>query len=458
MADPNTTILNDMLDCNELCSPIGEYKNRLEGLTDYEKIDFFIKYLPALGYVRDQLIFYIFSNGLTTGSINEDKILSDWLYSKNLEGATNYSVLQELIGIAAVYGECGLKWHENGIYLVKPGTYAPLIRKINGVDEIVSWIATKDESYVSSKEIDLSKVSFNSYESFMEYFDRQKIFVYSTDEFVNVKNIAEKTHGDSPLLRDQLRLSLLISVYERLNYDVNYDGPGRLILKAKDGYVQSDSGNEVSTTQVVNQSVVAQNNRYDKAKKEAVVVAKQIKESGSDSVIVLSNAFKDDIKSLPRVTKATEFFNWIEQEGVILAQDLGMSPSLLELGKLSGNVSMEKIIDNSMLNTIIPLREKYAIQFSEFIASKIGVSKVYFDKYELQQAESQVDVMVKYVDMIRRLTETGHTDLANDLVQMVETSIHDENNELIALKVEKKGEKDEKSENNERNFDRKREN
>ena len=83
---------------------------------------------------------------------------------------------------------------------------------------------------------------------------------------------------------------------------------------------------------------------------------------------------------------------------------------------------------------------------------------MYFDKYELQQAESQVDVMVKYVDMIRRLVESGHTDLANDLAQMVETSIHDENNELIALKVEKKGEKNEKSENNERNFDRKREN
>lgn len=452
MADVNSTILDDMLECGQLCSPTGSYINKLEKLSNYDKIDYFVKYLPALGYVRNQLIFYIFSNGLTTGSINEDIKLNSFLYSKNLEGSTNYSILQEVISTGAVYGECGLKWYEGALYSVKPGTFAPIVKKSDGIDELVAWLVTEDGSYISEKDVDFSKISFEGYNDFIKYFREKKILVYSTDEFVSVRNILEKTHGESPLLRDQLRLSLLVSVYQRLNYDVNYDGPGRLILKAKDGYVQSDNGNEVSTTQVVNQSSVAQNNRYDKAKKEAALVAKQIKESGSDSVIVLSNAFKDELKSLPRVTKATEFFNWIEQEGVILAQDLGMSPSLLELGKLSGNVSMEKIIDNSMLNTIIPLREKYAIQFSDFIARKIGVSKVYFDKYELQQAESQVDVMSKYTDMIKKLTEAGQTDLANDLASMVSTSIHDENNELIALKIEKSGGKNEKSEINGRNF------
>lgn len=452
MADVNSKILDDMLECNDLCSPTGSYVNKLEHLTDYDKIDFFIKYLPALGYVRNQLIFYMFSNGLTTGSINEDVTLNSFLYATNREGSTNYAILQETISTAAVYGECGLKWYEGALYLVKPGTFAPVVRKVDGVDEIVTWLVTSDGSLISDKEIDLSKINLTEYTDFISYFEERKILVYSVDEFVSIRNIIEKTHGESPLLRDQLRLSLLVSVYQRLNYDVNYDGPGRLILKAKDGYVQSETGNEVSTTQVVNQSAMAQNNRYDKAKKEAAIVAKQIKESGSDSVIVLSNAFKDELKSLPRVTKATEFFNWIEQEGVILAQDLGMSPSLLELGKLSGNVSMEKIIDNSMLNTIIPLREKYAIQFSNFIAKKLGVSKVYFDKYELQQAESQVDVMSKYVKMIKELTESGQNELANDLASMVSTSIHDENNELIAMKVEKRGENHEKSEIDWRNF------
>ena len=130
MADVNSKILDDMLECNDLCSSTGSYVNKLEKLTDYDKIDFFIKYLPALGYVRKQLIFYMFSNGLTTGSINEDVTLNNFLYATNREGSTNYAILQETISTAAVYGECGLKWYEGALYLVKPGTFAPVVIKL----------------------------------------------------------------------------------------------------------------------------------------------------------------------------------------------------------------------------------------------------------------------------------------------------------------------------------------
>ena len=113
----------------------------------------------------------------------------------------------------------------------------------------------------------------------------------------------------------------------------------------------------------------------EKAKEEARRIAREIKSSTSDSVILLSNGFDKDIEHLERVTKATEFFDWLSNEGVILAQAMGMAPSLLELGKISGNVSMEKIIDNSMLNNIVPLREQYAIQFSEFISNHLKIQK-----------------------------------------------------------------------------------
>lgn len=46
---------------------------------------------------------------------------------------------------------------------------------------------------------------------------------------------------------------------------------------------------------------------------------------------------------------------------------------------------MEKIIDNAMVNDIVPLREAIAVQISHVISSKLGVQKIYFNKYELKQ-------------------------------------------------------------------------
>lgn len=439
----NEYILDDMLKCNELCNPLGNFRSKLDGLTDYEKIKFFEKVLPGLDYVKRQLVFYIFSNGITTGSINEDVDLDKFLYRKNEEGATNITVLQDLIGTCSVYGEAGLRWYNDNIYCVKAGTYAPLLIKEDGVKKIFAWIVSEDGSYLKNADFNTKEIPLTSWEEFIKYFRERRLLLLSTDEFMNVRNDSNDLHGTSPLLRDELRLSLLVATYERLNYDINYDGPGRLILKAKDGYVEGDN-NDISTGEVMNQSMKAQNNRYERAKKEAQTIAEQIKNSTSDQAIVLSNAFKDNITHLPRVTKATEFFDWLKQEGVILAQDLGMSPSLLELGDISGNVSMEKIIDNSMLNTIVPLREMYSTQFSEFIASKIGVTKIYFDKYEMQQAENVHETQMKIVDMMDTLYNIGEESLVQDFAEMLRDSIHDENNDIRALSVgmKKKEKKD----------------
>ena len=447
----NEFILDDMLNCNTLCSDLGKFKSRVYTLRDYDKIKFFEKALPGLDYVKRQLVYYIFSNGITTGSINEDVVLDDFLYKKNLEGATNLAVLQDLVGNTATYGECGLRWYEDNLYCVDAGTYTPLILKEDGVDKIFGWVLTEDGSYVREKPFETKEIPTDSWENFQRWFEEKKLILLSTDEFINVRNDSNNLHGESPLLRDELRLDLLVAVYERLNYDINYDGPGRLILKAKDGYVEGD-GNEISTGEVMNQSLNAQRNRYEKAKEEATKVAQQIRDSGSDQAIVLSNAFKDNITHLPRVTKATEFFDWLKQEGVILAQDLGMSPSLLELGDISGNVSMEKIIDNSMLNTIVPLREMYATQFSEFIASKIGVNKIYFDKYEMQQAENEHETQARIVDMMKTLYDIGEDKLVADFAVMLQNSIRDENNEVRALSVGVKKKEKKDGEDNDRSI------
>ena len=151
---------------------------------------------------------------------------------------------------------------------------------------------------------------------------------------------------------------------------------------------------------------------------------------------MLSGAFGDKIEHLERVTKATEFFDWIENEGVILAQVIGMSPSLLEMGKLSGNVSMKKIIDSAMLHTIVPVREHYATQFSGLISKVIGVEKIYFGKYILQSSESKNTARTKVANIISLLNSVkkDSTDkLVDDFATMLSNDIHDDTGEIVDL-------------------------
>lgn len=431
MTTKEELILDEMLECNS-CEDLGTLKHYDKGLTKRQKIDKMMEVLPGIDYIRNQMLNYIFSNGLTTGSINADVTLNNFLYAKNGFDATNYAVLREAIGWAAVEGECGIRMYGGNIYLVRSGQYAIVYDETDGVKDIVGYLVSNKPNYY------LYDISEEWYEN---WFNSENIIFLDKSEFCHIRNNVSYLHGKSPLLSDKLRIDLLISAYQRLNYDVEYDGPGRIILRPKDGYVAGTDNTDISTSTIVNSSGQAISSRLEKAKEEARRIAREIKGSTSDSVILLSNGFDKDIEHLERVTKATEFFGWLENEGVILAQAMGMAPSLLELGKISGNVSMEKIIDNSMLNNIVPLREQYAIQFSEFISNHLDIQKIYFDKYDLQQSEDENETRKKIVDMMKELASIGQTDLVESFAQMLRNNIYDENNDLRTLAVGKKEKK-----------------
>ena len=424
-------ILDDFLECGT-CTDLGRVKHYDLGLSERRKIDKMMAVLPGIMYIRNQMLNYIFSNGLTTGSINEDLVLNDFLFRKNSFDATNYSILREAIGWAAVDGESGIRFYENNLYLVRSGQYAIVYLDEDGVRKIIGYLV-RSKPYRNLYDMDE--------EDFDNWFDKEDIVFLDKTEFCQVRNNISYLHGESPLLSDKLRIDLLIAAYQRLNYDVEYDGPGRIILRPKDGYISGDQSTDVSTSTIVNSSGQAISSRIERAKEEAKRIAKEIKNSSSDAVILMSNGFDKDIEHLERVTKATEFFGWLENEGVILAQAMGMAPSLLELGKISGNVSMEKIIDNSMLNNIVPLREHYAIQFSEFISSHLKIQKIYFDKYDLQQSEDENETRKKIVDMMKILYDIGQTDLVESFANMLRGNIYDENNDLRKMSVGKKSTK-----------------
>lgn len=435
-------ILESMIECSE-CQDISKLPKRKwsDGL---EKVDEYMRVLPGADYVLTQTLNYIFSNGLTTGSINSDIVLNQFLYRKNSEQTLNKDVLRNTVGMAITHGACGLRWLNGNVYQYKWGTYKVLTLKQNGVKKVLGYLIHKDGDKVPPVRFDFEK--YTEYEDFLRQIDEQDLILLDTNEFMVVRNDTSLPYGHSPLLADEARLDLLTAVYERLNYDIRYDGPGRIIIRPKDGLLGGDDATDASTANVLQGALNGQLKNKDALLKEARRVANQIKNSSSDSVIVLSNAFDKDIDHLERVTKATEFFTWIKNDTLVLAQDFGMSPSLMELGGVSGNVSMRSILDTAMTNSIVPLRERYSEQFSSFISEKLGFEKVYFNKYEMEQREDENTMRTKVVNMMSLLNamrvdgQDGEKQiqpmaqtLFNDFAKMLSENIHNENGVLEEL-------------------------
>ena len=431
--DIRQEVLREILSCSA-CGDIGEPPKK-----ERDDIDYLLENLPGVSYVSSRMTNYIFSNGLTTGDQEKDEILNNWLYAeRNNEGSSNYHVLREVVRNAALYGECGLRMYEGNLYAYERGKYAILLDQSEGIDNIVGYFIKKDgkpiEEVINAK----NYKSIGTYEDIIRFFEERQLIFLSQDEFRNIRNDTSKLHGICPFVKDRQRVDLLLSTYERMNYDIEYDGPGRIIVRPKDGYAEAGD-NDISTGTVLSETV---RDNYENAKREIRRVAKEIKDSTSDSVIALSNAFDKEITHLPRVTKSTEFFDWQSNEGVIIAEIMGMSPTLLEVGHISGNVSVEKIIDNGMLNTIIPMRENYAVQFSDLISNALGFPKVYFNKYDLQQVEDENIVRHKVAEIIRNLSvaykNSDYKDevvlkAIEDFTTYLDNSIYTDRGDLIHL-------------------------
>lgn len=436
---PEEKLLDKMLACDTTCTDIGKFE-RTKKVYIEDFVEWLISNLPTVPYVRERKVNMAFSNKLTTGNEKEDEILDKFLFAQNVKGVTNYSVLRENYDNSEVFGKDGLRWlGEDGIINVPSKYYASLVEDNEehyGFKDTVAYLVSTDGRKMWEADTKRLKFDKEAFESKGVIIDKEKhMMIISPDEFLNVRNDISNEEGKSPFLDDQLRLSLLTAILERLNYDIEYDGPGRIIVRVDDDYANG-KGNEISATNIINDSERARVERESKIKQEVANIGEQIKSSSSDNIIMLSNAFKEKIDHLPRVTKATEFLQYLEKEGEIISQVLKVTPLLIGFGKISGNVSMEKIIDNAMLTDVIPDREDYINKVSAWLAPKIGVSKIYFDKYEMKQVVDENDKRKKVVEMVEKLRKTGNqTDAkaADALVEMLTVDLKGGNGELKKL-------------------------
>lgn len=439
----NDQYLQDALErmnrCDTQCTDLGMRPYRSDSKT-ITSIDWLLDNLPGVNYVLDRMVNYIFANGLTSGSEDGDARLDPWLYEqKNRTGSTNYAELRQAIRRTIVYGECGLREYEGNLYHVPVGYYGQLIDREAGIDQVVAYYVRKDRERVKEKISTEEWKNVTQYGDVVQWFDDKGYILLDPSQFLVIRNNTSQLSSESPLLSDKQRIDLLTAVYDQLNYDIRYDGPGRVFFRTKSGYASGDD-NDISTGEVLNNTPGARKERLTNARKEIEVLMKQIKNSSSDSVGVLSGAFEDDYIYLPRVTKGTDFLTWLDVDTTIIAQVLGMSPTLLEVGNLHGNISVEKIIDNSMLNTIIPMREMYATQFSEFVGGIVGVDKVYFDKYDMAQIDDENEAREKMSIVLRNIAtasaQSGSAEvskLLDETAEVLRSSLYDDNDNIRTM-------------------------
>ena len=379
--------------------------------SEIEVIRYIYRNLPGVKYITDQLIGFIFSTQLyAEGSdnklasdeytangkyserfakrvrkTNSDKILQKFLMSKNVDGDKNLDLLRKATLESLVYGDVGIRFlsKEDGLLIVPTGTYMPIYVKSkqhHGVKQI-AWYAinVKGELITETNDNVIEKIDEGDYEldvnGVMKFKDTD-IIVISPKHFQTIENVPINGIHRSPLMNDVNRIVLLLKVYKQLIDDLANDGPGRIVT-----FADTSLANEVGISaggDILDSSDAGIQERQREIEAIVMAIMRKFKNSTSRDVLTLNEFFKDKIVHLPRTTKATEFLNFRMDEIEIICQLFGVPPQLLGAGRILGNISMEMIITNSMVNVIIPMRQRYASKISNLLSPNLEVGEVKF--------------------------------------------------------------------------------
>lgn len=417
--------------CNEADCPT-QWTGR--DISDIDRIRYIYQHLPAAKYVTDQLIGFIFStelyssNEMTRNEYNPRELierlnkfplqlltkrtimrevrrdykkrlqvaklnvnekntdrLQDFLQSINSEGVKNIDLLRKAVLESLVYGDAGIRFlsEEEGVVHVPSATYKAIYldsEKHFGVKDVVAYaINIKGNPIGAISDEILEHLKHAEYEvdsNGVIKFKDTDIILISPTHFVAIENVPIEGINRSPLLNDTSRINLLLNVYNQLNHDVVYDGPGR-ILAWFDGKDYDMSAGAAGSA-LLDNTDEAKIRRKEEVRDRAKKFMKDVKHSKSNDLLINYGLIKEDPLFLPRTTKATEFLNFISDEVQIVCQIYGVPPQLLGVGDIVGNISMEMIILNAMVNVIIPLRQRYASKLSTLLSHNLNIGEVKF--------------------------------------------------------------------------------
>lgn len=372
---------------------------------DLDTIEKLALSLPDVDYILDSIVYYMFTNRLTTKDEEKDKLLHKFLQDTNFNGQRNIDVLQGVAKGYRKYGYYGIYDSGQGLVGIHPKdilainipypehpvlrqTLSYVIKRTDDAHAIVDRITGYSKGY--------SAMDIEAYMDLLQNPEKYKddLLLVTEDNFACVKLDTSKVFGISPLLKDRKRVQLLLNILDRMNYDIARNGIGTIALQAKDSIIDSIEEGEAegfvpSAGQLLDMGRTAKKERADKIAKDMEDISQKLSETEYNDAIVYSSKF-ENLLQLTRDTKAVDFLDYLSlYASSIVAQMFGVPARLFDLGKTVSNIGTHSIIDNSMKNNIIPMRTHFIGQCSRLIENAVGLNHheqdITFASYEFSK-------------------------------------------------------------------------
>jgi len=380
-----------------------------------ELVDYLIDNLPGAEFVIGKIINYIISNKLIVVDGNEatQEKLDKFLLAENESGNNNKRVFIGAIRESLLHREAGLRLlsEEQGLLLYKREDFIALYENPRKrIRKLIGYLVSDLEG------VGVTETEFNGLDFTVENDDGsitdpiRNITLIPSDNF-SVLNLF--TSDTNIALKQKLTIQLLLSILIRANFDVTYDGPGRFVIKMDPQEVMNHYGDPTETDVMKNRQQA-----FDRARAEAKKVALEMKNSGSDNLILLNKVLSEFIH-LPRVHKVTEFKEIMSKDDEIVPKLFSMPPNMFDGGSFSGNISREHEINNFMSTQVVAIRENIIRPVSNMLAKGLGISsEIAFDIYKpLATAGDDERKLTNMARSIHWLVQAGETEKAKEIAE-----------------------------------------
>lgn len=356
--------------------------------------------LPDVDYILDSIVNYMFTNHLTVKDGEKDKKLYEFLWSLNFNGQTNLDVIKTVAKGYRKYGYYGLLNMGKGQGLVAIHPVDIVACVIDNPDKPVirqTYFYLIKRSALSISPFDRVEGNYNNTFSYSEeevkkiLADPKKyekdVIVVTDKEFACVRLDPSQVYGISPLLKDRKRVELILNILDRMNYDIVRNGIGTIALQAKDTLEEQisesvEQGSSFGSGELMDLSRTAKEDRTKAIAEDMEHFAKKLEETEYNDAIVYSGKFQN-LEQLKRDTRAVDFLDYLSlYSSSVISQIFGVPARLFDLGKTVSNIGTHSIIDNSMKNIIIPMRDSFLAQCMQVLEDATGLKHIQFASYE----------------------------------------------------------------------------
>lgn len=362
--------------------------------------------LPDVEYILENIVNYMFTNSLTVRDTDKDKKMYDYLYGHNFNGQRNLDVIKEVAKGYHKYGYYGLLNTGEGLIGIHPSNIvACVISNKNKpvLSQCLTYLITNNNNYYTNyyhspydRKTGNPK-TVNSQYSEEQVLDiianpekyKKEVMVVTEDNFSCVRLDTSKVFCMSPLLKDRKRVSLILNILDRMNYDIARNGIGTIAMQAKDTLEEQitesvEQGASFTGTDLIAVSRTVGEERKQAIAKEIEKFAEELSKTEFNDALVYGGNFQN-LQQLTRDTKSTDFLDFLSQYvPAIVCQMFGVPARLFDLNKTVSNIGTYSIIDNAMKNTIIPKRDHFLGQIMNMLAKAVGLPNehIKFASYE----------------------------------------------------------------------------